>query len=175
MDEINSDLHIPTDAERIANHQALAKLHRGNRFRLMFGLPLLPEPQTTSTTMPNTNTTPTPETDALMLAYGKATASGTERPAIWPLMKTLEQERNEMRDQMINTFRPPTPTPPNQTQDAARYRKLKEWMSSNVPEGWKEVENLGGIACHAGSDDFDAYLDSLPECNVGLCYKRPTK
>lgn len=46
-------------------------------------------------------------------------------------------------------------------------------MSSNVPEGWNEVERLGGIACYAGWDEFDAYLDALPECDVGLCYKRP--
>lgn len=57
--------------------------------------------------------------------------------------------------------------------DAMRYRKLRNWMSSNVREGWSEVENLGGIACYVSWDEFDAYLDALPECNVGLCYKRP--
>lgn len=55
--------------------------------------------------------------------------------------------------------------------DAARYRKLRRWMSSNVPEGWEEVKNLGGLACYAGWEEFDGYLDALPECNVGLCEK----
>ena len=36
----------PTDAERTANHRALSKMHVGNRFRLMFGMPLLPEIET---------------------------------------------------------------------------------------------------------------------------------
>lgn len=57
--------------------------------------------------------------------------------------------------------------------DAARYRKLRRWMSSNVPEGWDEVEKLGAIACYMGWPDFDAALDTLPECNVGLCAKAP--
>ena len=34
---------IPTKEERAANHLALQKLHRGNRFRLMLGMPMLPE------------------------------------------------------------------------------------------------------------------------------------
>lgn len=38
-----TDHGIPTEAERVANWQAIQKLSRGNRFRLMFGLPLLPE------------------------------------------------------------------------------------------------------------------------------------
>ncbi len=59
--------------------------------------------------------------------------------------------------------------------DAERYLKLKKWMSSNVREGWEEVENLGGIACYAGFDEFDAYLDALPDCNVGLCEKPKQK
>ncbi|MEO5915578.1 MAG: hypothetical protein ABIS50_15195 [Luteolibacter sp.] len=33
----------PTDAERRANWKAIHQMHPGNRFRLMFGLPLLPE------------------------------------------------------------------------------------------------------------------------------------
>ena len=32
----------PTNEERAENHRALMKMHRGNRFRLMFGLPMLP-------------------------------------------------------------------------------------------------------------------------------------
>lgn len=34
---------IPTKDERAANARELAKLHPGNRFRLMFGMPLLTE------------------------------------------------------------------------------------------------------------------------------------
>jgi len=34
---------IPTPEQRAANHRALSKLHAGNRFRLMFGMPLLPQ------------------------------------------------------------------------------------------------------------------------------------
>lgn len=55
--------------------------------------------------------------------------------------------------------------------DANRYRKLRAWMSSNVEEGWKEVENLGAVAAWVDWDSFDEYLDDLPECNVGLCYR----
>lgn len=58
------------------------------------------------------------------------------------------------------------------TVDAERYRKLRRWMSSNVKEGWEEVEKLGALACYASWDDFDEFLDSLPVCNVGLCFKR---
>jgi hypothetical protein len=35
---------VPTAEERAAHHRALRKMHVGNRFRLMFGMPLLPEP-----------------------------------------------------------------------------------------------------------------------------------
>ncbi len=56
--------------------------------------------------------------------------------------------------------------------DAARYRKLRQWMSSNVKEGWQEVENLAAIACYVDWEHFDMSLDALPECNVGLCYTR---
>ncbi len=34
-----------TDNERVASRRQLDKLHPGNRFRLMFGQPLLPETQ----------------------------------------------------------------------------------------------------------------------------------
>ena len=57
--------------------------------------------------------------------------------------------------------------------DAARYKKLQRWMGSNVPEGWEEVEKLGAVCAWVGWDEMDKYLDDLPECNVGLCYKRP--
>ena len=58
------------------------------------------------------------------------------------------------------------------TKDEERYYKLRNWMSSNVKEGWQEVENLGAIAAYTSWQDFDKYLDDLPECNVGLCQKR---
>ena len=35
---------VPTDEERAENHRAISKLHIGNRFRLMMGMPLLPQP-----------------------------------------------------------------------------------------------------------------------------------
>lgn len=55
------------------------------------------------------------------------------------------------------------------TKNAKRYYKLRRWMSSNVPEGWCEVKKLAAIACYTSWEDFDAALDVLPECNVGLC------
>lgn len=55
--------------------------------------------------------------------------------------------------------------------DAARYRKLRGWMSSCVQEGWSEIEKLSAIACYMSHDHFDANLDSLPECNLGLMRK----
>ena len=57
--------------------------------------------------------------------------------------------------------------------DAERYEKLRRWMSSNVPEGWQEVTQLAAIACYVSWDEFDARLDALPECNVGLCSVNP--
>lgn len=51
---------------------------------------------------------------------------------------------------------------------AARYRKLRGWMSSNVPEGWQQVEQLAAIACWVDWQAFEDSLDALPECNVGL-------
>lgn len=58
--------------------------------------------------------------------------------------------------------------------DARRYRKLLAWMSSNVPEGWAEVQKVAGVAAYVGWDAADQYIDELPECNVGLCEKRET-
>lgn len=52
--------------------------------------------------------------------------------------------------------------------DAARYRKLRGWMSGNVPESWEEVERIGAVAAWASWDDMDAYLDALPDCTLGL-------
>ena len=57
----------------------------------------------------------------------------------------------------------------NVATDAERYCKLRRWMSSNVAEGWREVENLAAIACYVDWEHFDKALDALPECNVGLC------
>jgi len=53
--------------------------------------------------------------------------------------------------------------------DAARYRKLRRWMSSNVTEGWTQVEQLAAIACYVDWSAFDEALDALPECTHGLC------
>jgi hypothetical protein len=53
--------------------------------------------------------------------------------------------------------------------NAKRYMKLRRWMSSNVKEGWDEVERLAAIACYVDWNEFDKCLDELPECNVGLC------
>ncbi|WP_274643947.1 hypothetical protein [Pseudomonas serbica] len=53
--------------------------------------------------------------------------------------------------------------------NADRYRKLQNWMASNVKEGWQEVERMGAICANMSLEDMDHYLDGLPECNVGLC------
>lgn len=37
------DNQIPSDEERAASHKIINSMHRANRFRLMFGLPLLDE------------------------------------------------------------------------------------------------------------------------------------
>lgn len=52
---------------------------------------------------------------------------------------------------------------------AARYRKLRRYMSSNVSEGWEKVEHCGAIAACVDWKAMDEYLDSLPECTVGQC------
>jgi hypothetical protein len=57
--------------------------------------------------------------------------------------------------------------------DAERYRKLRRWMTSNVAEGWTQVENLASVGCYIGWHEFDAHLDRMPVCNVGLCYGLP--
>jgi len=57
---------------------------------------------------------------------------------------------------------------PGDRTNASRYRKLRGWMSSNVQEGWQQVEQLAAIACYVDWDTFDLALDDLPECNVGL-------
>lgn len=56
-----------------------------------------------------------------------------------------------------------------QKDDAERYRKLRRWMTSNVKEGWDEVEKLATVGVYMGWDEMDKNLDALPVCNVGLC------
>lgn len=56
-------------------------------------------------------------------------------------------------------------------QDSDRYEKLRRWMTSNVDEGWSEVCNLAAVGCYLGWDEFDKYLDQMPECDLGLCKK----
>jgi len=47
---LSEQLVLPlTDSERGESRQYLDTLHPGNRFRLMFGMPLLPEPPQNST------------------------------------------------------------------------------------------------------------------------------
>ena len=42
--EANAQLALPlTEGERVASRKQLDQLHPGNRFRLMFGQPLLPQ------------------------------------------------------------------------------------------------------------------------------------
>jgi hypothetical protein len=55
--------------------------------------------------------------------------------------------------------------------NSGRYRKLQLWMASNVKEGWLEIERMGAICANMSLEDMDHYLDSLPECTVGLCGK----
>ena len=55
--------------------------------------------------------------------------------------------------------------------DAERYRKLRRYMGSNVEAGWKVVA-LGAVCAWQGYNEFDLYLDSLPECNVGLSFSK---
>jgi hypothetical protein len=41
-------------------------------------------------------------------------------------------------------------------------------MSSNVEEGWEQVECLAAISCYIDFEAFDKHLDTMPDCNVGL-------
>ena len=63
---------------------------------------------------------------------------------------------------------------PGDRTDASRYRKLRGWMSSNVQEGWEQVEQLAAIACYVDWEAFDLSLDDLPECIVGLMQRSAT-
>lgn len=78
----------------------------------------------------------------------------------WGDYAALEAERDELRAQ-VEAMRA----------DTDRFQKLLLWMSSNVPEGWSEVERLGAICAYVSLEDACAYLDNLSECNVGLCEK----
>ena len=89
-----------------------------------------------------------------------ATPSEKKTPSFpegWPAPETIKTMPVENQ-----------PASATQRKDAERYRKLRKWMSTNVKKGWSEVETLGAISVYA-QEDFDAYLDGLPECNVGLC------
>jgi hypothetical protein len=55
------------------------------------------------------------------------------------------------------------------TLNSDRYKKLRGWMSSNVPEGWNKVQNLAAVAAYMSWETMDQELDALPECNIGLC------
>lgn len=64
--------------------------------------------------------------------------------------------------------------PASAAQDAlnsSRYLKLRGWMSNSEKKGHEQVEHLEALARYVGWDLFDAYLDRLPECNVGLVNK----
>lgn len=52
--------------------------------------------------------------------------------------------------------------------EVARLHKLLGWMSSGAKEGWDEVCRVGAVATYLGHPDALEYLDSLPECSVGL-------
>ena len=65
-----------TDAERAANYRELHKMHPGNRFRLMFGLPLLPESQPTKPMCQPDNDEPPIATEAEIIAAMKELGGG---------------------------------------------------------------------------------------------------
>lgn len=59
--------------------------------------------------------------------------------------------------------------------DAAKAKqldKLMRYMGSGVSEGWAKIYEIGAVAAWTDIDSALAHLDSLPECNVGLC-ERP--
>jgi hypothetical protein len=47
--------------------------------------------------------------------------------------------------------------------DAARYRKLRHYMSMNQESTWRYVERVAAVGCYTTFDDFDGYLDAAPE------------
>lgn len=55
------------------------------------------------------------------------------------------------------------------TRNSDRYKKLRGWMSCNVPEGWQKVQNLAAVGAYVSFEDMDKEVDALPECTIGLC------
>jgi len=92
---------------------------------------------------------------------------------LWDSEHVSEDDYNEEMVRIEKLFRaligsPAVAQPVADERDAARYRKLRRWMGSNVPEGWKQVEHLGAVCAWMGRDEMDAMLDDMPECGVGL-------
>ncbi len=81
--------------------------------------------------------------------------------------RLVSLERDQLRARVKELEAHTCPRDP----DAARYRKLQGWMSSNVPEGWREVENMAALCAWQDWAAMDAYLDTLGECNVGLMFR----
>lgn len=52
--------------------------------------------------------------------------------------------------------------------DAARYRKLRMWMSMNQKETWDEVCRLAAVGCYVSDDEFDLWLDGMKDIESGL-------
>jgi hypothetical protein len=50
--------------------------------------------------------------------------------------------------------------------DAARYRKLRMWMSMNQKVTWDEVCRLAAVGCYVSDDEFDLWLDGMKDINV---------
>lgn len=86
------------------------------------------------------------------------------------LIKAVSLGQADERDCALFAAAPPV-SADQTTKDALRYCKLRNWMSSNTPEGWEKVVELGTVASWVGWDAMDRHLDDLPECNVGLCQK----
>ena len=57
--------------------------------------------------------------------------------------------------------------------DAMRYRKLRHWMSSNVKEGWNEVERLGSLAVWMGRQHTAAVRPAVPVGLGGVWLRHP--
>lgn len=76
----------------------------------------------------------------------------------WQDFETATDERDALKHRLAEAQK-----------NAGRYEKLRRWMSSNVADGWSEIEKLAALACYVGWDAFDNQLDALPVCNFGLC------
>ncbi len=98
---------------------------------------------------------------------------GGEAPAFC-LMAAYRSEKDAMDAfAMIAAAAQQVAVPSDAMRDAMRYRKLRGWMSGNVKESWREVENMGALCAWESCDAMDEYLDSLSECNLGLMGKTP--